>query len=72
MKYWIDEKTGIKMCEPDCADEWMKHIWEAGVDYDGYRDAKNLMELIDELIEYSKKARQCLRDGKIFSNPPAD
>lgn len=68
MKYWIDKETGIPMCEPDCADEWLKFIWEVGVDYDGYRTPEGLMSLIDEIIEYSQNARQCLREGKIFSN----
>ena len=27
MKSWIDEQTGCKMCEPDCADEWLFDIW---------------------------------------------
>ena len=51
MKNWIDEQTGCKMCEPDCVDEWLSDIYNIGYDYDGYRDAKNLMELIDELLE---------------------
>lgn len=67
MRYWTDEKTGIQMCEPNCADEWMEFIWAIGLDYDGYRNAKNLMELIDEMVDASVKARDCLREGKIFS-----
>ena len=55
MKNWIDEQTGCKMCEPDCVDEWLSDIYNIGYDYDGYRDAKNLMELIDELLEEEEK-----------------
>jgi len=68
MKYWTDKETGIRMCKPDCADEWLQFIWEVGVDYDGNRTPESLMSLIDEIIEYSQNARQCLRKGKIFSN----
>ena len=46
----------------------MRLIWEIGFDYDGYNDPENLKGLIDELIEYSKNARQCLIDGKIFED----
>lgn len=67
MKYWIDEKSGCKMCEPDCVDEWLFDIWAIGCDYDGYNDVKNLKELIDELVEMSQKARDCLHDGKLFA-----
>lgn len=66
MNYWIDEQTGCKMCEPDCVDEWLSHIWAIGCDYDGYHDAKNLMELIDELLEMVCEARKCLWQGKLF------
>lgn len=67
MKYWIDEKSGCKMCEPHCVDEWLFNIWAIGCDYDGYNDVKNLKELIDELVEMSQKARDCLHDGKLFT-----
>ena len=67
MNHWIDEQTGCKMCEPDCADEWLFDIWAIGCDYDGYNDVKNLKELIDELVEMSHKARDCLYDGKLFA-----
>lgn len=67
MKYWIDEKSGCKMYEPNCVDEWLFHIWAIGCDYDGYNDVKNLKELIDELVEMSQKARDCLHDGKLFA-----
>lgn len=66
LKYWIDEQTGCNMCEPDCVDEWLFDIWAIGCDYDGYRDAKNLMKLVDELLEMVCKARKCLWQGKLF------
>ena len=66
MKTWIDEQTGCKMCEADCVDEWLSDIYNIGYDYDGYRDAKNLMELINELLEMVCKARDCLWQGRLF------
>ena len=54
------------MCEPDCVDEWLSDIYNIDYDYDGYRDAKNLMELINELLEMVCKARNCLWQGKLF------
>lgn len=59
------------MCEPDCADEWLQMIWGIGCDYDGYSSSNDLKDLIDELVEMSKKARECLRNGKIFSSEMA-
>lgn len=56
------------MCEPDCADEWLQMIWEVGVDYDGCASAQGLRELVNELVEMSQKARNCLRNGRIFPN----
>ena len=67
MKYWIDEQTGCKMCEPNCVDEWLQFIWEIGCDYDGCRDANNLKQLIDELVDASIQARECLHKGELFA-----
>lgn len=66
MRTWIDPQTGCKMCEPNCADEWLQFIWEVGYGYDGYMKASDLRDLIDELISMSQKARDCLRQGLIF------
>lgn len=66
MRLWIDETSGCKMFEPDCADEWLHMIWAVGVDYDGCSTTQELQELIDELVEMSQKARECLRNGKII------
>ena len=64
MRYWINE-DGIRMCEPDTADEWLKFIWEIAFDYDGETTADGLKELIDEIIEISFKARKCIAEGRI-------
>ena len=67
MKCWIDEQTGCKMCEPNCVDEWLQFIWDIGCDYDGYSDANNLKQLIDELVDASIQARECLHKGELFA-----
>lgn len=66
MKHWIDEQTGCKMCEPDCADEWLFDIWAIGCDYDGETTVKGLKRLVDELVRMANNARNCLWDGKLF------
>ena len=68
MRYWIDEETNINFCEPDCVDEWLELMWEVAVDYDGCNSVESLKELIDELVDMSKKARKCLRENRLFSN----
>lgn len=65
MKFWIDE-NGRRWCEPDTADEWMRHIWEIGCDYDGETTVDGLKSLIDEIINASFKARDCLSEGRIM------
>lgn len=42
--------------------ENLETLIDVAVDYDGYQDAKNLMELIDELRDYAKKARKNILD----------
>lgn len=71
MRYWIDEESGIHMSEPDCCDEWLSMIWMVGVDYDGCNTVTEFKRLIDELIEMSEKARNCLRNGRLFPEGPA-
>ena len=68
MKEWVDEATGVPICEPDCADEWLQLIWSIGCDYDGFNDVDSLKSLIDELVTMSQNARTCMREGKLFSN----
>ena len=55
------------MCEPNCADEWLQFMWEIGCDYDGYNDANNLKQLVDELVDASIQARKCLHKGELFT-----
>lgn len=66
MKYWIDKKSKCRMCEPDCADEWLFDIWAIACDYDGCTTVDELKDLVDEIIAMSQHARDCLWDGKIF------
>lgn len=66
MRYWYDEEHDMKMCEPDCVDEWLFDIWAIGCDYDGCYSAEELKQLIDELVGMSGKARDCLWDGQLF------
>lgn len=66
MKYWIDEQTDCKMCEPDCADEWLFDIWATGCDYDGASTVEDFKLLVKELVYCSQKARDCLWEGKLF------
>ena len=68
MKEWVDEATGVLMCEADCADEWLQLIWSVGYDYDGFNDVDSLKSLIDEPVTMSQNARACMREGKLFSN----
>lgn len=68
MRYWKDERTGLNCCEPDCADEWMELIWQLGSDYDGCDGADDLKHLIDHLVNYSQNARQCLKEGRVFTD----
>lgn len=66
MKTIFDEETGMHYCVPDSVDDCLFSIWALGCDYDGYNDAENLKQLIDELVGLSQKARTFLREGKLF------
>jgi hypothetical protein len=68
MKYWYDKEFGGIICEPNCADEWMRYIWEVGLGYDGCHTVESLKGLVDELIEFSINARKCLSEDKIFED----
>lgn len=68
MKYRYDKEWGSILCEPSCADEWIQQIWMVGCGYDGCYTVESLRGLVDELIEYSHKARECLYNGKIFED----
>lgn len=39
-----------------------------GCDYDGCKSVEEFKSLVDELVEMSQKARDCLHDGYLFSN----
>lgn len=54
MRTWTDETTGCKMCEPDCADEWLFDIWAIGCDYDGESTVDGLKKLVDRRISVSE------------------
>lgn len=68
MKFWYDKEYKGVVCAPDTADEWMRQIWEVGCGYDGCSTVESLQGLVDELIEYSHKARECLYEGRIFED----
>lgn len=68
MKYRYDKEFKGVVCTPNCADEWMRQIWEVGCGYDGCNTVESLQGLVDELIEYSHNARECLYNGKIFED----
>lgn len=68
MRRWIDEKTGLTMCESDCVDEYLYNIWAIGVDYDGCQSEESLKNLVDELVDMAKKARECLWQNKLFGD----
>lgn len=66
MKYYYDEDLDVKICEPDCVDEWLFDIWAIACDYDGCTTVEEFKDLVDEIIEMSQHARNCLWDGKLF------
>ena len=68
MKRWIDEESGIRHCAPDSVDEYLWEIWAIGYDYDGCRTEESLKRLVDELVDMSQKARQCLWENKLFGD----
>lgn len=68
MKHWYDKEFEAIVCEPNCVDEWLWQLWAIGFDYDGCNTVESLKKLIDELVDMSKKARECLHDGKLFED----
>ena len=54
------------MYQPNSVEEYLDLIIAIGIDYDGYNQVENLKELIDELVDMSKKARKCLWENKLF------
>lgn len=41
-------------------------IWGIGYDYDGCNTVESLKDLIDELVDMTKEAMVCLRNGHLF------
>lgn len=69
MRTW--EEDGIKWCEPNSVDDWLFSIEAIGFDYDGMDTSIDSMkELVDELVESAKKARELLYEGKLWSKNP--
>ena len=66
MKFWTDEETGTRFGTPDCCDEWLFDIWAIACDYDGCHTVDDFKKLVDELVDMSTKARECLWTGKLF------
>ena len=60
MRTWTDPQTGCKMCEPNCAEEWLQHIQELAIGYDGCSKAEDLKDLIDEMVQSARNAQRCL------------
>lgn len=69
MRTWKDEKTGIRMCEPDSCDEWLTLLWMVGADYDGCNTVDSLKALVDELVDMSLKAQRCLDEEHAGNTP---
>ncbi len=65
MRGYKDE-NGCRVYEPDCADEWLELIADVAVDYDGCNTINGFKSLVDELVEMSVNARQCMKAGKLF------
>lgn len=63
---WIDEKSGCRMIEPDTVSEYLFMIWAVGYDYDGCGTVESLKALVDELVDYAKRAGKCLGEGRLF------
>lgn len=53
-------------CEPNSAETCLQSIYELAIDYDGYRDADNLMDLIDEMKDIAVKGLTFLHQGQIY------
>ena len=66
MKYYYNEEFDVQMCEPDCVDEWLFDIWAIACDYDGCKTVEEFKKLVDEIVEMSQHARDCLWDRKLF------
>lgn len=57
---------------PNCTEEYLDLIYDISIDYDGCNTVESLKELIDEMVDLTKKAKQCLEQGKIKADKEAD
>ena len=65
-KIYID---GLGECyDVDCVADCLEMIVDIGFDYDGYSSVDGLKSLVDELVEYARKASAFLAEGKIKSD----
>lgn len=67
MKEYKDPRTGTIYQEPEYANEYLQQIYLLSIDYDGCHNVKDLKALIDEIVDLSNKAMDCLYEGKIIN-----
>lgn len=51
---------------PDSVYGYLELIFMIACDYDGYNTVDELKLLIDEIVEYANKARDCLKENKLY------
>jgi hypothetical protein len=68
MKKLHDERFGTSYA-PECADEWLELAQDIAVGYDGCKSEESLKALIDEMVEYVKNARGCIKKGNLYPKP---
>jgi len=61
-----DKGAGGENTQLNCVDEILYLIWAIGCDKDGCVSKKDLEELIDEIVQMSIRARECLWKGRLF------
>lgn len=58
------DKNGFYI--PDSVEGWLEVVVMIACDYDGYNTVDGLKSLIDEIVEYANKARDCLKENKLY------
>lgn len=66
------ETNNVSMYEPNSVEEYLDLIIAIGIDYDGYSQAEDLKQLIDELVGLTNKARKCLVEKKFYDEVTND
>ena len=66
MKAWVDEETKLSVYEPDNTYEWLTLIRAISLDYNGCNTVESLKELVDDIVDMSARARECLRKNRLF------